>query len=84
MLARARLPSKKTAAENAMLRQGGGRPMVAPTYSTDKECAFSVTRCAAPLGRHIFYFTGKYCSVSPSTGSTRREQYRLVSISRPV
>ena len=31
-----------------------------------------------------FYYTGKDASASPSTGSTRREQYRLVSISRPV
>lgn len=31
-----------------------------------------------------FYYTGKDGSASPSTGSTRREQYRLVSISRPV
>ena len=38
MLARARLPCKKPAAENAMLRQAGRRPMVAPTYSTDQEC----------------------------------------------
>lgn len=31
-----------------------------------------------------FYYTGKDGSASPSTGNTRREQYRLVSISRPV
>ena len=31
-----------------------------------------------------FYYTGKGGSASPSTGSTKREQYRLVSISRPV
>ena len=31
-----------------------------------------------------FYYTGKDGSASPSTGSTKREQYRLVSISRPV
>ena len=31
LLARARLPCKKTVPENALLRQVGGRPMVAPT-----------------------------------------------------
>ena len=31
-----------------------------------------------------FYYMEKDGSASPSTGSTRREQYRLVSISRPV
>ena len=46
--------------------------------------AFSAV-CVPPLwGGTFFYSTGKYCSGSPSTGSTRREQYRLVSISRPV
>ena len=44
MLARARLPCKKTVPENALLRQVGGRPLVAPTYSIGCECDFLTRR----------------------------------------
>ncbi|WP_294760402.1 hypothetical protein, partial [uncultured Gemmiger sp.] len=55
LLARARLPCKKTAPENAMLRQVGGRPMVAPTHSLSMECDF-LTRCVgvSPYPHHPF------------------------------
>ena len=50
MLARARLPYKKTVPESAMLRQVGERPMVAPTHSTNQECAFCYILWSANRG----------------------------------